>query len=203
LVAPAPLTRARGWRASPLWERSAANAFSAKLTEQHQVALGFGLGDGMSVPVINPGDRALLAQEIRSARGGQFTFTVRASGGSSSAETFERLFLANFTCRLILFRFADMNKDPRAGQRLASADFRPTYSDGSSATAHSVSRFLGSTVPGANFSIGNGLGVAVVVEKTSPGRLQLPGPGPHQAFLRIHYVALEFNARPRDDSVTV
>lgn len=203
LVAPAPLTRARGWRASPLWEASAANAFSVKLTAQHQVALGFGFGDGGNIPAINQGDRALLAQEIRSARGGQFTFTVRASGGAASADTFERVFLPNFTCRLVLFRFADMNKDPRAAQAFASVDFRPAFSEGSSATTHSVSRFLGSTVPGANFSIGNGLGVAVVVEKTSPGRLQPAGPGPHQGFLRIHSVTLEFNPRPRDDSVTV
>ena len=31
----------------------------------------------------------------------------------------------------------------------------------------SVSRFLGSTTPSANFSIGNGLGVALVIQSTA------------------------------------
>ena len=65
-----------------------------------------------------------------------------------------------------------------------------------------VNRFLGSTQPGANFPIGNGLGVAVVVEKTSPGALTLTGAGPHQALVRIHLVALDFSPRIRDESVT-
>src|SRR5439155_18260155 len=107
------------------------------------------------------------------------------------------------TCRLVLFRFANIRKDPREAQVLASADFRPTFSDGASSTAHAVDRFLGSTVPGANFAIGNGLGVAIVVEKTSAAPLAFAGPGPHQAFVRIHSVTLAFNARPRDESVTV
>jgi hypothetical protein len=64
-----------------------------------------------------------------------------------------------------------------------------------------VDRFLGSTTPGANFPIGNGLGVAVIVEKTSPGALQLGGR--ESAYLRLHSVSLDFNPRPRDESVTV
>ena len=42
-------------------------------------------------------------------------------------------------------------------------------------------------------------GVAVVVDKTSPGAVPLAG----QAFLRLHSVTLDFSARARDDSVTV
>jgi hypothetical protein len=52
-----------------------------------------------------------------------------------------------------------------------------------------------------NFAIGNGLGVGVVVEKNSPGALELPSSGPHRAFLRLHAVSLDFSPRPRDDSV--
>jgi hypothetical protein len=200
LIPPAPPSRARGWRASPLG-RDADNSFRVLLTDERQPRLGFGLGDGGNVPAITQGSRALLAQEIRSARGGHYTFTVRASGGGSNAGFFERVFLANFTCRLVLFRFANMKKDPREAQVLASADFRPAFSE--TATAFVVDRFLGSTIPGANFPIGNGLGVAIVVEKMSPGQFQLAGPDPHQAFVRIHSVSLTFNPRLRDDSVTV
>jgi hypothetical protein len=197
LTPPAPLTRDRGWRANPIWDVNAPNAFSVKLADR-QVVLGFGLGDGANVPAIAQGARALLAQEIRSARGGHFTFTVRASGGGNSAEFFEQVFLANFTCRLVLFRFANTSKDPRQAQVLASANFRPAF--GTTPASYSVDRFLGSTTPGANFPIGNGLGVAVIVEKTSPGELQVPGRG--QAFVRIHSAQLAFQPRPRDDSVT-
>jgi hypothetical protein len=168
---------------------------------EHQIALGFGLGDGVAVGGITQGSRALLAQEIRSARGGQYTFTVRASGGGSSAGYFEKMFLAHFTCRLILFRFTDVAKDPRGVSVLASADFRPTFGDGKSAADYTVERFLGSTQPGANFAIGNGLGVAVVIEKTSGGTLSFTGPGPHRAFVRLHSVSLTFNPRQRDESV--
>ena len=203
LIEPAPPTRDRGWRASPNWSAEAGNGFSVQLTDERQLRIGFGLGDGLNVPAIAQGSRAMLAQEIRSARGGHYTYTVRASGGGTNADFFERVFLANFTCRLLLFRFANMRKDPREAQVLASADFRPAFSDGTTSATHAVDRFLGSTVPGANFAIGNGLGVAVVIEKTSPVPIPLAGPGPHRAFIRIHSVALAFNARPRDESVTV
>jgi hypothetical protein len=204
LLAPSPPTRAKGWRAFPLWESRADDGFSVKRAPgQRHVALGFGLGDGRAVPALAQGSRALLAQEIRSARGGRYTFTVRASGGGTSAEDYEKLFLANFTCRLLLFRFSDPAKDPRRVDVLASADFRPAFGDGRESRTYAVERFLGSTQPGANFPIGNGLGVAVVVEKTAAGTLRLPEPGPHRAFVRVHSVSLEFNARPRDDSVVV
>jgi hypothetical protein len=194
LVPTTPPSRQRGWRASPVWDSAAGNAFSVRLTDDRRVQLGFGL-EGGTAPALAQGNRVLLAQEIRNARGGHYTFTVQASGGGTTRESFERTFLANFTCRLVLFRYADVSKDPARVSVLASADFRPAFE---SAATFEVNRFLGSTVPGANFPIGNGLGVAVVVEKTAPGTLTDGG----QAFLRVHSVALDFNPRPRDESVT-
>jgi hypothetical protein len=144
---------------------------------------------------IPQGARAILAQEIRNARGGHYTFTVQASAGGDSREAFDRAF-AHFTCRLILLRYANVNKDPHQGAVLATADFRPTFGD--TPVTYEVNRFLGSTVPGANFPIGNGLGVSVVLEKTSPGTLAWSG----TAFVRLHSVNLDFNPRPRDESVT-
>jgi hypothetical protein len=99
----------------------------------------------------------------------------------------------------VLFRFRDTNKDPRAVEELAAAEIRPSLGK---IESFKVERFLGSTVPGANFSIGNGLGVAVVVARKTPGRLTLPVNGAHRAGLRIHSVSIDFSPRPRDESVT-
>ncbi len=121
---------------------------------------------------------------------------MQASAGGAF---FEQLFLPHFTCRLVLFRFADVNKDAARATVLASADFRPGL--GAVPSPFTVERFLGSTQPGANFAIGNGLGVAIIIEKTSPGNLNLPTTA--EGFLRIHSVSLTFNPRPRDESVTV
>jgi len=52
---------------------------------------------------------------------------------------------------------------------------------------------------GANFAIGNGLGVAVVLEKKTPGRSAASG----RAALHVHGVSLAFSPRERDESVTV
>src|SRR5262249_10757978 len=101
----------------------------------------------------------------------------------------------------VLFRFADAAKDPRHVEELASAPFQPAFGDAGAARPFSVDRFLGSTQANVNFAIGNGLGVAMVVEKTSPGALQPAGSGPQRAFVRLHSVSLDFNPRPRDDSV--
>ena len=131
------------------------------------------------------------------ARGGQYTFTVQATGEASSANEFNGVFLANFTCRLVLFRFRDTNKDPRNIDELAATEFRPEYAKESN---FKLDRFLGSAKPGANFSIGNGLGVAVIVEKKTPGTLALPKNERSRATLRIRSVTLEFSPAPRDEN---
>lgn len=191
LIPPAPPSRARGWRGC-----QGPAGLSVQQAGTNGVLMGVDLGRGPAV--IAHGSQAILAQEIRNARGGHYTFSVRVSGAGTSREDFERL-MSSLNCRLALFRFADMRKDPRDMQVLASANFQPQFGDACS--SFSVDRFLGSTTPGANFSIGNGLGVAVVVEKSSPGDLRLTGP--QRACVRIHSVTLDFQARPRDDSVTV
>jgi hypothetical protein len=198
----APPARTKGWRAGPIGGPAAGGALGVRRCgEGRHVAIGFGLGNGAAAPAIPSGSRAFLAQEIRNARGGHYAFAVRASGGGTSEEYFREVFLANFTCRLVLFRFANAGKDPRQVQELAAAPFRPAFGEGDAIRTFTVERFLGSTQANVNFPIGNGLGVAVVVEKTSPGALRVAGPGPHRAFVRVHGVSLDFNPRPRDDSV--
>lgn len=125
--------------------------------------------------------------------------TVNVSGVASSADEFNKSFLANMTCRLVLFRFQNIDKDSRTVSELASVEFRPSF--GKTET-FKLDRFLGSTTPGGNFLIGNGLGVAIAVEKKAPGQLTLPKSESHRAALRIESVTLEFSPRVRDKSVT-
>src|SRR5205823_3539791 len=146
------------------------------------VVLGYGLDDTKAGVQIEAGTRCVLAQEIRNARGGQYTFGVEATGEASSEDEFVNGLLANFTCRLMLFRFRDPNKDPREAVELGAREFRPEYGK---ARRFSLHRFLGSRGGGANFSIGNGLGVAVVVEKKTPGQMRFPANEPHHGAIRI------------------
>lgn len=198
LVAPTPPTRDKGWRAFPV----VATPFPAGLIvrkDHKSLLVGFGLHETTVDTIIDQGANALLAQEIRNARGGQYTLTIQAGGDATSATQFDSIFLANFTFRLVLFRFKDIGKDPRAVSELASTEFRPSFGRMESFT---LDRFLGSTTPGANFAIGSGLGVCIVVEKKTPGQLVLPRINHPHAALRIDSVSLKFSPRIRDDSVT-
>ena len=192
---PAPLSREKGWRAFPIGTAESPGGLAVQ-----RLAEGVVLGyfPGKSAVTVEHGARALLAQEIRNARGGRYTFTVQASGVGSSAEEFSKSVLGQLSCRLVLFRFRDANKDPRSVEELAAAEFRPCFGK---AETFKVERFLGSTVPGANFAIGNGLGVAVLVANTSGGAITLAGNDGRWAGIRVHSAVLEFNPRARDESV--
>src|SRR5262249_31541076 len=75
LVPPAPPTREKGWRAHPIGAEQAGNRFAVRKTP-NGVVVGYGSGSGKSDTAVEAGARAVLAQEIRNARGGQYTFTV-------------------------------------------------------------------------------------------------------------------------------
>jgi hypothetical protein len=198
LIPPAPASRAKGWRGFPVWNESSPGAFSVR-KEAQGVVIGYGLVAGKLGALIEPGTRAILSQEIRNARGGHFTFAVTLTGEASPPGEFNDVFLGNMTCRLVLFRFLDTKKDPRRVQELASAEFRPSLGK---REEFRVDRFLGSKVPGQNFPVGNGLGVAIVVEKKTPGQLHVSGDWSQRAAIRIHEVRLGFSPRLRDESVT-
>jgi len=196
LVPPAPATREKGWRAVPIWTEKTGNGVAVR-KDASGLVIGYGLVEAKTDLVIEPASRCVLAQEVRNARGGQYTFAIEATGESTSAAEFEKNFLANFGCRLVLFRFRDINKDPQNVDVQATAEFRPTFGK---VERFKVDRFLGSSTPGANFPIGNGLGVAVIVERKTPGTLTLPKNEPHFAVLRIRSVTLEFSPAPRDEN---
>jgi hypothetical protein len=186
LIPPAPPTRDKGWR----------GAASGGLTVNRANTPGVVIATDAAAATLAADARALVAQEIRNARGGHYTFTVQVSGEGPSPAALDA-FLAQVSCRLLLVRYGSIAKDPREAAELASAEFRPEFGK---AGRFTVSRFLGSTVPGANFSIGNGLGVAVVVAARPGARLNLPK---ERAGLRLHGVTLEFSPRARDENVTV
>jgi hypothetical protein len=199
LVSPHPPTREKGWRADPIWSVQTADSLAIH-KDPKSVVLGYGLGDRRAGVRIEAGTRSVLAQEIRNARGGQYTFTIEALGEASSEDEFVNGFLANFTCRLVLFRFRDPKKDPRTAVELAAKEFRPEYGK---VDRFSLDRFLGSRGGGVNFAIGNGLGVAVVVEKKTPGQLSFPKNELHNGAIRIRLAKVEFSAVPRDENNTL
>lgn len=191
LVPVEPPSRTKGWRA---WSQPGLTIAKSSGRAELKFAT-----DGAAEPrVIKPNSRALLAQEICNARGGQYTFKVRASVVATSAEEFEQTVVANARFRMVLFRFHNMQKDPRAITELASIDFCPVFGK-----THEfvLDRFLGSTTPGANFPIGSGLGVLIAMETTKP--LTLPTEQSRRLAVHLESVALNFNPRQRDDSVTV
>ncbi len=207
-AAPGPLpaigsaTRLKGWQATPVGDGP---AFGVRLVDLPEAAspsirrharIGFGAG---STP-IPPGARALLAQEVRNPRAGRFTLSIQARGGGHSHEAFRDLLLAHFACRLVIFGFADIKKDPRRIREYASSAFRPSFH---AEAAGEAETFTLATVlrsqDGGAMQLSRGVGIAIVLEKTTPGAV-VPSA---EAFLRIDGVELRFDPRPRDDEVVV
>jgi hypothetical protein len=199
LVSLARPTRDKGWRADPFGSSQDPQGLAVR-KEAKSVMLGYGLGDRTAGVRIEAGARCVLAQGIRNARGGQYTFTVDSVGEANSEDEFRSGFLAHCTCRLLLFRFRDTNKDPRTAVELASGEFRPEYGKPG---RFSLTKFLGSRGGGVNFPVGNGLGVAVTVEKQTPGPLTLARDEPHYGALRIRSATLQFSAVSRDENNTL
>ncbi|HVW00810.1 MAG TPA: DUF1501 domain-containing protein [Planctomycetaceae bacterium] len=197
LVPVEPVTRDKGWRGWPL--RTGAPNSLAVSKEPGAALLGYRAGNAAAPITVEAGARALLVQEIRNARGGQYTMRVQAQAIGTTEADYQQ-FLGNFRCRLVIFRFRDIRKDPREAGELASLEFRPTHGKSQEFV---LDRFLGSTTPGANFPIGAGLGVMICVEKHTPGTLTINGDGSNPIGLRVESVQLTFNPRQRDESVTV
>ena len=200
-------SRIRGWQADPIYNQS---GFGARLTQRRhtnhegwQVELGFRSTPSVALS-INRGQRIMLAQEIRNARAGQYCVNIRFCGLGSSRQDYENFFRRHFTCRLILFRYNDPSKDPRRGQQLATRTITPTFQEVNSVEFTTVrwDRSLDSPAPGQNFAIGLGLGVAVVVEKTSAGRLAVEARD-HSACLAIDSLEVIFGGRDINEDVQV
>jgi hypothetical protein len=208
-------TRAKGWRAAPVWQEAHPDDVAVKLVrgpaEDGQIVgrawMGYGLGAGPAAgsPAgpIAQGTRLILTQPVRSPRAGGFTLSVKAAGGGGSAESYRELFLKHFICRLVFFGYTDLAKDPWKMREFAAVSFEPPYSadDWGASASFQLQRTLRDQDAGAG-ELSWGVGVAVIVEKTSPGTLDLANlVVPQRAFIRIEELRLTFNPRPRDDSV--
>ena len=146
----------------------------------------------------------MLSQEVRNPRAGRFMFTVRACGAGASSEFYRDMFLKHFACRLVIFGFLDLKKDHRQQRQFATLDFQPPWAEPGSRRYETfqVVATLRSQDGGA-METSRGVGTAIVVEKITPGVLELAPTDDPRAHVRIEGVELTFNPRPRDDSVTV
>ena len=176
------------------------------LPSTQHIALGFDVSKADAPVEIANGTHCLLAQEVRSPFAGTFSMTVQACGGGSSPELYEQMFLKHFTCRLVFFQYTDKAKRPTERSELATMTFTPKFCEGNTVAFESFNltrQFLNAT-PGANFSFGLGLGVAVIVAKTSPDTLQLRAETADvSAFIRVGEVSLQFGGKERNEKVTV
>jgi hypothetical protein len=141
-----------------------------------------------------------LTQEVRNPRAGQFTLKVWVCGRGASAEAYRDGFLNHFSCRLVIFGYADNRKDPARVTEFASLRFQPPYADGRAGgyEAFELNTILRSQDGGA-FQLSRGVGLAIVVEKTTHGELAWTAP----AFVCVDDVELRYVPRPRNDDVQV
>jgi hypothetical protein len=169
--------------------------------DQH-ACLGVNLAGAPVAATVRQGARAVLTQEVRNPRAGQYVFTVHACGGGSSAAYYREVFLKHFECRLSIFGYTDLDKNPLRVREFASLPFTPPFADGMAGQYEKfeLSRVLRSQDAGA-FETSQGVGVAVTVEKTSPDVLEVVAG--ERAFIRIDDTDVLFIPRPRDDSVMV
>ena len=198
LIDATTLSNAKGWRATPLASAAASSGLTVSVASDF-VRMGVSRTPGSTSISVPANTKMVLAQEVRNARGGFYKFTVHVNGQASSPEAFRRWFNATLACRLVLFRFSNQAKSPLEIEELASEAFQPVLGSVGEAKIFTVAKFLGATVSGTNFSIGNGLGVAIIVQSTTAQDFGTD----ESASLCIQKVELEFQARLRDDKVTV
>jgi hypothetical protein len=195
-----------GWRGTPLHSPERGDEFSVILAQvpdvrsrsgSHHAAIGYGLSTGHGRGRLAQGTRGLLVQDIQNPRPGQFTFSIHSSGGAYDRPDYYRdVWCQHFTCRLILFGYANANRKIEEIVEYASAKFVPAFAGAFEADyrKYSVTARLESQNGGRN-QLAHGIGVAVVVEKTSPGVLDIAAGGPFsQGLIRIDDAELIFKA---------
>ena len=144
----------------------------------------------------------MISQEVRSPRAGRFTFSVYARGQGASGDYFRNVFLKNMAARLAIFKFVDMKKDHRKRHEFVTVDFEPTWTPAADSpfSKFDVAVRLRSQDDGAN-EIEMGIGVAVILEKRSPGELHVSSG--ESAWIEIDRVELTFDPRPRNDDIKI
>lgn len=192
-----PQSMSKGWRAGVKTKVGQPSILTVSHESAPSPCISIGFAPSPGEAHVTEGEKVVLAQEVKNARGGSYSFSLNVSGFGSSQADFDRWFDQAIRCRLVLFRFKNSNKTPFEIDELASETFRPVLSELSSAREFKISKFLGSTVAQANFPIGNGLGVALILETTAN---QAVRPG-ETIGIRVQNASLNFVARVRDNSV--
>jgi hypothetical protein len=103
-----------------------------------------------------------------------------------------------------LFQFTEKSKNAAGRKKLADAKFQPAFAkdEGPRQTVELTKEFV-NPKPGGNFSFGLGLGVALIVEKTSGDALELPAGKIPVARVRLSDIRLEFIGKKRNEKVKV
>jgi len=205
-TSPVPITaadapsRPRGWRASSLLTK-ADSGLGVRVVDR-QIQIGIHASEKQPLSV-DHGAVAFLAQEVRCPLAGTYTLKVTAGGKAANAADFESVFLKHFTCRLLFYQYSNRSKKPTQHTVLHTVDFKPNFSGDDTLGEHVIEKEFLNPKPGSNFSFGNGMGVMVRIEKTSPGKLEIPGESAATIALAVSKVDLKFDAKKRNPNVTV
>ena len=130
------------------------------------------------------------------------TYTVPPTSPPRAIPTPMDVFLNHCRCRLVLFGYKDLSKDPTKDRReFAAVEFKPPLAKSAADYVEvKVTCRLRSQEAGAS-EIEMGIGVAIVVEKLTPG--DLPIPAGERFMVYFDDFAIGFVPRPRNDDVTV
>ena len=187
------------WIGRPHWNPDRPDDFSVATSvkrsassssdQSYQAQIGFGIFNGVGKGRIAKGHKAILAQEVYNPRPGRYSFSAMVSGEGrpEAAKEWNR----HFRSRLILFRFTDLSKRIDKIAELASTAFEVPFDS----TPVKVSRMM-KPQEGGTGELQMGIGVAVIVEKTSEKTLDLKSAGLMQAFVRLENTHVAF--LPRD-----
>ena len=179
---PAPLSpadgpaRPRGWKAAPLGESGLVvqkRTGEVALGIDHLAGRRSGHRQGRSTP--------FWPRKFAAHLPARSTSKCRSAAKRPTASGSKTVFLKQFTCKLTLFEYTDPAKKATARKEHLSVTMLPRWCEAAAPQYEPVEltkEFLNPT-PGANFSFGRGLGVAIIVEKTGDGRLELPDQTAH------------------------
>jgi len=209
--------RWKGWQGLPLVPPPAGNApaavdFGVTLADRDAgtvrprsgkglALLGIGVSGPSPAGTIPPGARAILTQEVRNPRAGTYMVSAHVRAGGTQV-AFD-LLRKHFGCRMVLFGYRDLAKNLLNGMReyvSVPIDIAFEADAASGWQKFTLTRALRSQDAGAS-EIEMGVGVAILLERTTPG--ELPVPSGFRAYLAIDDVEISFTPRPRNDDVMV
>ncbi|MBI3862696.1 MAG: DUF1501 domain-containing protein [Planctomycetia bacterium] len=198
--------RLKGWQGLPIVSGNLSGVdFGVALTgasaDKKHARIGIGVAGSSAAGTIPPNARAILTQEVRNPRAGTFTISVHARcHGSLKDINFLR---SNFQCRIVLFGYRDLAKNLLSGLREYASvpiELALPADRGETDAKITLSRALRSQDAGAA-EIEMGVGLAIILERTTPGDLAVPGNA--RAFVQVDGVEISFVPRPRNDDVKV